>query len=85
MTVATFKATICMSVQTVGDLPPQADELRSSIEQQLPDIMASFNKVLQEQFGFQDVRVGGFTVVPAAAASSSVSCDEEGCSVTENA
>lgn len=72
-----------MSVKTVGDLPPQADELRATVEQQLPDIMASFNKVLQEQFGFQDIRVGGFTIVPADAGSS-VSCDEEGCSIEEN-
>ncbi|MEL7144112.1 MAG: hypothetical protein AAGL08_18060, partial [Cyanobacteria bacterium J06573_11] len=63
-----------MSVKTVGDLPPQADELRSNIEQQLPDIMASFTKVLQEQFGFKELRVGGFTVVPATTAGSGISC-----------
>lgn len=74
-----------MSVKTVGDLPSEADELRSNIERQLPEIMASFSKVLQEQFGFQDVRVGGFTIVPATAASSGVSCNEEGCSISENA
>lgn len=73
-----------MSVETVGDLPPQADELRTTIEQQLPEIMASFNKVLQEQFGLADVRVGGFTVVPSALAGSGVSCDESGCSIAEN-
>ncbi|MGB3299004.1 MAG: hypothetical protein WBA76_12090 [Phormidesmis sp.] len=73
-----------MSVETVGDLPPQADELRTTIEQQLPEIMASFNKVLQEQFGLSDVRVGGFTVVPSNSADSGVSCDESGCSIAEN-
>lgn len=71
-----------MSVKTVGDLPPQADELRITIEQQLPKIMASFNNVLQEQFGLPDVRVGGFTIVPAAG--SGVSCDEAGCSIAEH-
>ena len=73
-----------MSVQTVGDPPPQADQLRASIEKQLPDIIESFSKVLQEQFGFQDVRVGGFTVVPADAAASGVSCDAEGCSIADD-
>ena len=73
-----------MTVKTVGDPPPSADELRSSIEKQLPNIIASFSKVLQEQYGFKDVRVGGFTVVPADAAASGVSCDEAGCSLAEN-
>lgn len=73
-----------MSVKSVGDLPPQADELRANIEQQLPNIMASFSKVLQEQFGFKDVRVGGFTIVPSDAADNGVSCDEEGCSISES-
>lgn len=72
-----------MTVKTVGNPPPSADELRTNIEQQLPDIIASFSQVLQEQFGFQDVRVGGFTVVPAAPGGG-ISCNEEGCSIEEN-
>ena len=71
-----------MTVKTVGNPPPSADELRTNIEQQLPTIIASFSQVLQEEFGFQDVRVGGFTVVPATAGG--ISCDEAGCSVEEN-
>ena len=72
-----------MTVKTVGNPPPSADELRTNIEQQLPKIIASFSQVLQEEFGFQDVRVGGFTVVPAAAGGG-ISCDEESCSIEEN-
>ncbi|EDX83515.1 hypothetical protein S7335_695 [Synechococcus sp. PCC 7335] len=72
-----------MVVKTVGNPPPSADDLRTNLEQQLPEIMTHFNQVLQEQFGFQGVRVGGFTVVPADAAASGISCDEESCSVAE--
>ncbi len=73
-----------MSVETVGNPPPEADQLKTEIEKKLPDIMASFSQVLQEQFGFEGVRVGGFSLVPAEAmANSSISCNEEGCSVAE--
>lgn len=71
-----------MSVETVGTPPPEADQLRLEIEKQLPDIIASFSQVLQDQFGFKDIRVGGFTIVPAKPAADSISCDEEGCSIT---
>ena len=73
-----------MVVKTVGNPPSSADDLRENIEQQLPEIMASFNQILQEQFGFQAVRVGGFTVVPADAAASGISCNEESCSIAED-
>ncbi|MEO0351166.1 MAG: hypothetical protein AAF282_14085 [Cyanobacteria bacterium P01_A01_bin.15] len=70
-----------MSVETVGNPPPEANQLRAEIEKQLPDIIASFSQVLQKQFGFESVRVGGFTLVPKEAAADSISCDEESCSV----
>ncbi|MGB7084788.1 MAG: hypothetical protein WBD47_04490 [Phormidesmis sp.] len=70
-----------MPVKTVGSPPPEADQLRADIERQLPDIIASFSQVLQEQFGFKDVRVGGFSLVPAEAAAGNISCDEESCSI----
>ncbi len=72
-----------MPVSAVGNPPPEADQLRNELETQLPEIIAQFNQVLQEQFGFKDIRVGGFTIVPAAAiADSNISCDEEGCSIS---
>lgn len=70
-----------MPVETVGSPTPEADQMRAEIEKQLPNIIASFSQVLQEQFGFDTLRVGGFTVVPAVASADSISCDEEGCSV----
>ncbi len=70
-----------MPVETVGNPTPEADKMRAEIEKQLPNIIASFSQVLQEQFGFDTLRVGGFTVVPAAASSDSISCDEEGCAI----
>lgn len=70
-----------MPVETIGSPPPEADQLRAEIEQKLPDIIASFSQVLQNQFGFADLRVGGFTIVPAEAAADSISCDEESCSI----
>lgn len=71
-----------MTVETIGTPPPEADQLRAEIEKQLPDIIASFSQTLQEQFGFEGLRVGGFTIVPAQATTESISCDEEGCSVS---
>lgn len=70
-----------MSVETVGNPPPEANQLRAAIEKQLPDIIASFSQVLQKQFGFEGIRVGGFTIVPEEIAADSISCDEESCSV----
>lgn len=70
-----------MPVQTVGTPPPGGDQLRAELEKQLPDIIGSFSKVLQEQFGFEGLRVGGFTIVPVEATADSISCDEEGCSI----
>ncbi|MEM7773446.1 MAG: hypothetical protein AAGA75_20460 [Cyanobacteria bacterium P01_E01_bin.6] len=71
-----------MSVEAVGNPPPEADQLRSEIETQLPAIIESFSQVLQEQFGFEGLRVGGFTIVPAEAAADTISCDEEGCEIS---
>ncbi len=73
-----------MSVEAIGNPPPQADQLKSEIEKQLPNIIASFSRVLQSEFGIEDVRVGGFTVVPAAVTTANISCDEEGCSVADD-
>ncbi len=70
-----------MPVETIGSPPPEADQLRTEIEQQLPDIIASFSQVLQDRFGFTDLRVGGFTIVPAEPTADSISCDEVSCSI----
>lgn len=70
-----------MSVETVGNPPPEANQLRTEIEKQLPDIIASFSQVLQKQFGFENIRVGGFTIVPEETNADSISCDEESCSI----
>ena len=70
-----------MPIETVGSPPPEADQVRSVLEQQLPEIIASFNQVLREQYGVVGVSVGGFTVVPESALSSKVTCDQDGCSV----
>ena len=70
-----------MAVETVGSPPPEGDQIKAEIEKQLPDIIASFSEVLQKQFGFESLRVGGFTIVPAETSTSSISCNEEGCSV----
>ena len=70
-----------MSVETFGNPPPEANQLRAEIEKQLPDIIASFSQVLQKQFGFESVRVGGFTLVPEETFTESISCDEESCSI----
>ncbi len=71
-----------MSVKTVGNPPPEANRLREEIETKLPEIIASFSQVLQQQFGFDDLQIGGFTVVPRQADGDKISCDEEGCSIT---
>jgi cephalosporin-C deacetylase-like acetyl esterase len=70
-----------MPIETVGSPPPEADQVRSVLEQQLPEIIASFNQVLREQYGVVGVSVGGFTVVPESALSSKVTCDQDGCSI----
>ncbi|MBE9111276.1 hypothetical protein IQ273_17865 [Nodosilinea sp. LEGE 07298] len=70
-----------MPIETVGSPPPEADQVRSVLEQQLPDIIASFNQVLRDQYGVTGVSVGGFTVVPESAVASKVICDQDGCSV----
>lgn len=70
-----------MSVETVGSPPPEADQVRSVLEQQLPEIIASFNRVLRDQYGITGISVGGFTVVPESAVSAKVTCDQDGCSV----
>ncbi|WP_017300068.1 hypothetical protein [Nodosilinea nodulosa] len=70
-----------MSIETIGSPPPEADQVRSVLEQQLPDIIASFNQVLRDQYGITGVSVGGFTVVPESAVPSKVTCDQDGCSI----
>ncbi len=69
-----------MPVQAVGNPPPEANQIRALLEEQLPDILASFNHVLREQYGLSGVRVGGFTVVPESE-TSAVTCDQETCSI----
>ncbi|MBD0267414.1 MAG: hypothetical protein ICV77_03875 [Cyanobacteria bacterium Co-bin8] len=70
-----------MPVEAVGNPPPEADQLRSALEKQLPEIIASFNQVLRDQYGLSGISVGGFTVVPEGAVPSTVICDQESCSV----
>ncbi|MGF1568900.1 MAG: hypothetical protein ACFCVD_12660 [Nodosilinea sp.] len=70
-----------MAIETVGSPPPEADQIRSVLQQQLPEIIASFNQVLREQYGIAGISVGGFTVVPESALSATVTCDQESCSV----
>jgi S-formylglutathione hydrolase FrmB len=69
-----------MAVETVGNPPPEADQIRAVLQNQLPDIIASFNQVLRERYGISGVSVGGFTVVPEGAAKG-VTCDQESCSL----
>ena len=70
-----------MAVETVGSPPPEADQIKTVLEQQLPNIIASFNQVLREQYGITGVSVGGFSVVPESAVAGTVVCDQEGCSI----
>jgi S-formylglutathione hydrolase FrmB len=70
-----------MTVETVGNPPPEADQIRSVLENQLPDIIASFNQVLKDRYGISGISVGGFTVVPEGAAAKTVTCDQDSCSV----
>ncbi|MGC1305723.1 MAG: hypothetical protein WA885_00740 [Phormidesmis sp.] len=70
-----------MTVKTAGSPPPEADQLRAEIEKQLPNIIASFSEILQKQFGFENLRVGGFTIVPEAD-TGNISCDDESCSIS---
>lgn len=71
-----------MPVETVGSPPPEADQVRSVLQEQLPEIIASFNQVLREQYGVAGVSVGGFTVVPESAVASRVTCDQDSCSIS---
>ena len=70
-----------MPVEAVGNPPPEADQLREEIEQKLPEIIASFSQILQEQFGFEGVQVGGFTLMPQETSQNKISCDDEHCSI----
>ena len=72
-----------MSVEAVGSPPPEADQVRAVLEQQLPQIIASFNQVLRDQYGVVGVSVGGFTVVPSASEAVGITCDQDGCSMAE--
>ncbi|NJL49411.1 MAG: hypothetical protein HC929_20655 [Leptolyngbyaceae cyanobacterium SM2_5_2] len=71
-----------MSVEAVGSPPPEVDQIRSVLEQQLPDIIASFNQVLREQYGMTGISVGGFTVVPETAVAGKVTCDQDHCEIS---
>jgi S-formylglutathione hydrolase FrmB len=71
-----------MAVETVGSPTPEADQIRTVLEQQLPDIIASFNQVLREQYGISGISVGGFTVVPESALAAKVTCDQDSCSIS---
>ena len=72
-----------MSVEAVGSPPPEANQVRAVLEQRLPQIIASFNQVLRDQYGVVGVSVGGFTVVPASAEAVGITCDQDGCSIDE--
>lgn len=69
-----------MAVETIGNPTPEADQLRVALETQLPNIIASFNQVLREQYGLTGISVARFTVIPDTT-TDSVSCDEDGCSI----
>jgi hypothetical protein len=71
-----------MAVETVGSPPPEADHIKTVLEQQLPNIIASFNQVLRDQYGITGVSVGGFSVVPESAVAGTVVCDQESCSIS---
>ena len=71
-----------MAVETVGSPPPEADQIKTVLEQQLPNIIASFNQVLREQYGITGVSVGGFSVVPESAVAGTVVRDQESCSIS---
>ncbi|MBU6229657.1 MAG: hypothetical protein KGQ93_08175 [Cyanobacteria bacterium REEB459] len=71
-----------MSVETVGSPPPEVDQLRTVLQGQLPQIIASFNQVLREQYGISGVSVGGFTVVPASSVAGEITCDQDNCSIS---
>jgi hypothetical protein len=71
-----------MAIETVGTPPPEADHIKTVLEQQLPNIIASFNQVLRNEYGITGVSVGGFSVVPARAVAGTVVCDQESCSIT---
>ncbi len=71
-----------MPVETVGSPPPEADQVRSVLQEQLPEIIASFNQVLREQYGVEGVSVGGFTVVPESAVARRYSCDQDSCTIS---
>ncbi|MFZ4639337.1 MAG: hypothetical protein ACOYMP_02880 [Nodosilinea sp.] len=71
-----------MSVETVGNPPPEVDQVRSVLQEQLPQIIASFNQVLRDQYGISGVSVGGFTVVPASSVAGEITCDQENCSIS---
>lgn len=70
-----------MSIETVGSPPPEVDQIRSVLEQQLPNIIASFNQVLRDQYGITGISVGGFTVVPESTVASKVTCDQNHCEI----
>ncbi len=70
-----------MPVEPIGDLPPEADQLRIYIEKHLPNILESFSQVLHQKFGLNGIRVGGFTVVPIDSNPERLTCNEEHCSI----
>ncbi len=70
-----------MPIEPVGDLPPEAEQLRLALEKNLPDILARFNQVLHQELGCESIRVGKFTVVPSNSEPERLSCNEEHCSI----
>ena len=53
------------------------------LEQRLPQIIASFNQILRDQYGVVGVSVGGFTVIPSSSEAVGITCDQDGCSIAE--
>jgi hypothetical protein len=70
-----------MPVESIGNPPPEAEQLKSALEQLLPDILASFNQVLHEQYKLQGIRVSHFAVVPDTSTAQRVTCDQTGCAI----
>ncbi|XGB43137.1 MAG: hypothetical protein LVS60_04935 [Nodosilinea sp. LVE1205-7] len=62
--------------------PPEVDQIRAILQDQLPQIIASFNQVLINQYGVTGVSVGGFTVVPASSVAGEITCDQDNCSIS---
>ncbi|MBF2079104.1 MAG: hypothetical protein IGR76_11450 [Synechococcales cyanobacterium T60_A2020_003] len=71
-----------MAVETIGNPTPEAEQLRVTLETQLPNIIASFNQVLREQYGLSGISVARFTVIPDVETPATVSSDQDSCSIS---